>query len=263
MTTAIKLKKATFKHIESLLESFEEIKLQIEDMKRMEQEFNLLHPTERAYALSMGVNPKHALRTPDEIEFLADWLNNKVVIPSVYQMPCRFHILNAEFCNAANVHMSKCPNEGQCPFYNPGLPIESHEEKRFSQWFLNAFPEVTNEIAKYISFGELPNPKLLKLVLLAREGYKAGDPLKYFRELKKKFEQKPKRQPMSPKLRFKILQRDNFTCKYCGRSANDGVVLHVDHIQPVSKGGTDEESNLITACQECNLGKSDTEIGGE
>ena len=30
----------------------------------------------------------------------------------------------------------------------------------------------------------------------------------------------------------------------------------------LSKGGTDEERNLITACQECNLGKSDTEIGG-
>lgn len=57
--------------------------------------------------------------------------------------------------------------------------------------------------------------------------------------------------------RFSILQRDKFKCTYCGRSANDGYVLHVDHIHPKSKGGTDDIENLTTACMECNLGKSD------
>lgn len=60
-------------------------------------------------------------------------------------------------------------------------------------------------------------------------------------------------------LRFKILSRDNFTCKYCGRSPrhDDAVVLHVDHVTPLSRGGTWDESNLITSCRECNLGKKD------
>ena len=58
--------------------------------------------------------------------------------------------------------------------------------------------------------------------------------------------------------RFSILERDGFRCRYCGRTAReDGVKLHVDHIYPLSKGGASTEDNLITACQECNLGKND------
>jgi hypothetical protein len=61
------------------------------------------------------------------------------------------------------------------------------------------------------------------------------------------------------KLRFKILTRDDFECKYCGRSPryDKNIILEVDHVHPVSKGGSWEESNLITACKECNNGKRD------
>ena len=58
-------------------------------------------------------------------------------------------------------------------------------------------------------------------------------------------------------LRFLVLARDNFTCGYCGRTPGDGAKLMVDHIYPKSKGGDNEEKNLLTACDECNLGKSD------
>ena len=57
------------------------------------------------------------------------------------------------------------------------------------------------------------------------------------------------------KTRFAVLQRDHFQCRYCGRSANDGYVLHVDHIHPKSKGGTNNVDNLVTSCMECNLSK--------
>lgn len=56
------------------------------------------------------------------------------------------------------------------------------------------------------------------------------------------------------KLRFEVFKRDSFTCQYCGRKSPD-VVLHVDHIEPVSLGGTDDLINLITSCVDCNLGK--------
>ena len=65
---------------------------------------------------------------------------------------------------------------------------------------------------------------------------------------------------LSPRLRFKILQRDNFRCTFCGRSQNDGVTLHVDHIIPVARGGQDDEDNLQTLCEGCNLGKGTEEI---
>ena len=72
---------------------------------------------------------------------------------------------------------------------------------------------------------------------------------------------KPKRttRNMNLRLRFTILQRDNFSCNKCGRSpAKDpSVVLHVDHIIPWSKGGETEIENLETLCKNCNLGKSD------
>lgn len=64
---------------------------------------------------------------------------------------------------------------------------------------------------------------------------------------------------MTPSLRFKILQRDSFTCKGCGRSPlrDSSVELRIDHIHPVAHGGKTEENNLQVLCFECNAGKSD------
>src|SRR6476469_8331896 len=63
------------------------------------------------------------------------------------------------------------------------------------------------------------------------------------------------RQPISKSIRFEVFKRDKFTCQYCGRKSPD-IVLQIDHISPVSKGGTNDLLNLITSCIDCNLGKS-------
>ena len=76
-------------------------------------------------------------------------------------------------------------------------------------------------------------------------------------EERKKEAIKRERAKMSASLRYDVMKRDNFRCTICGRSADDGVTLHVDHIKPVSKGGKTEMSNLRTLCDYCNLGKSD------
>jgi hypothetical protein len=68
-----------------------------------------------------------------------------------------------------------------------------------------------------------------------------------------------KRKPIPNGIRFDIFKRDGFKCQYCGKAAPD-VILHVDHIKPVAKGGTDEIFNLITSCQECNSGKGKKEL---
>lgn len=67
------------------------------------------------------------------------------------------------------------------------------------------------------------------------------------------------RKAISKKLRFEVLKRDNFTCQYCGAKAPD-VILEVDHITPVSKGGTNSILNLITACKDCNRGKTNVHL---
>lgn len=65
------------------------------------------------------------------------------------------------------------------------------------------------------------------------------------------------RRLMTDSLRYDILKRDKFRCVLCGRSADDGIQLQVDHIVPVSKGGKSVPSNLRTLCSSCNMGKSD------
>lgn len=66
---------------------------------------------------------------------------------------------------------------------------------------------------------------------------------------------KEERKPLSKKMRFDVFKRDGFQCQYCG-STPPGVVLEVDHIHPVSKGGKNRVDNLITSCFECNRGKA-------
>ena len=70
------------------------------------------------------------------------------------------------------------------------------------------------------------------------------------------------RKAISKKMRFEVLKRDSFTCQYCGKQPPD-VVLHLDHIKPVSKGGKNTMLNLVTSCSDCNLGKSDTELSDD
>jgi hypothetical protein len=56
-------------------------------------------------------------------------------------------------------------------------------------------------------------------------------------------------------LRRKILYRDARICQYCG-----GAAVEVDHIIPRSKGGTNEESNLVACCLLCNRSKGDKTV---
>ncbi|MBD2109710.1 HNH endonuclease [Nodosilinea sp. FACHB-13] len=60
---------------------------------------------------------------------------------------------------------------------------------------------------------------------------------------------------------WEILARDKWTCCSCGRSAKEhGTTLHVDHIVPRSKGGTDNKENLQALCWKCNIGKSNKDM---
>ena len=69
-------------------------------------------------------------------------------------------------------------------------------------------------------------------------------------------ERKP-RGKLSKRARWQTLERAGFRCQACGARAHDGAKLHVDHIHPLSKGGTNDISNLQCLCQACNLGKAD------
>jgi hypothetical protein len=61
---------------------------------------------------------------------------------------------------------------------------------------------------------------------------------------------------VGPRLRMDILARDEYTCQICGASRSTGAILEIDHIHPVSRGGTNDPGNLQVLCRECNAGKS-------
>jgi hypothetical protein len=73
----------------------------------------------------------------------------------------------------------------------------------------------------------------------------------YARKIEKKKSKLPAR------LRFEVLSACRFRCQACGASASSGAELHIDHILPRSKGGTDDRWNLQVLCRDCNLGKGD------
>lgn len=57
--------------------------------------------------------------------------------------------------------------------------------------------------------------------------------------------------PLYKKQKQRILERDGHRCMQCGSTKK----LHIDHIVPVSKGGTSDDDNLQVLCEKCNTSK--------
>lgn len=133
----------------------------------------------------------------------------------------------------------------QPKYYEIKKPLSKYSagtyDKRFGSWgkALQQFVFYINSDNINDSEDELSKTELLKEIHVDAE-----------------IKHKTKRE-ISDRLRFKILMRDGFTCKKCGKSPMKeiGVELHVDHINPWSKGGETVPENLETKCLQCNLGK--------
>lgn len=63
-------------------------------------------------------------------------------------------------------------------------------------------------------------------------------------------DKKKSKRTLTAKDKEKIKKRDNYTCQYCGSTYRGNLEVH--HIVPISKGGPDKSSNLVTACGRCN-----------
>ena len=62
--------------------------------------------------------------------------------------------------------------------------------------------------------------------------------------------------------RVAIYLRDGLACVYCGEDIEGGAKLRLDPLKPYSKGGTNETSNLVTACLSCNSGRGNHSVRG-
>jgi hypothetical protein len=65
-----------------------------------------------------------------------------------------------------------------------------------------------------------------------------------------------KREPIGLSKRYTVMKRDGFQCVLCGVSGREALI-EIDHILPLSVGGTDTIANLRTLCFKCNRGKRD------
>lgn len=57
-----------------------------------------------------------------------------------------------------------------------------------------------------------------------------------------------------------LFARDQYRCQYCGRTAGElklREALTRDHLIPLSRGGLNEWTNVVTACSPCNTRKAD------
>jgi hypothetical protein len=52
--------------------------------------------------------------------------------------------------------------------------------------------------------------------------------------------------------RLAIYLRDGCACVWCGLTVEEGAQLSLDHLVPHSKGGSNDATNLVTACKRCN-----------
>ncbi len=55
--------------------------------------------------------------------------------------------------------------------------------------------------------------------------------------------------------RLAIYSRDGVCCVWCSKGSEDGILLTLDHVVACENGGTNEPSNLVTACGACNSSK--------
>ncbi len=68
-----------------------------------------------------------------------------------------------------------------------------------------------------------------------------------------------KQKTFSKEIKFEVFKRDKFTCQNCGSKAPE-VILLIDQVKPISKGGSNDLSNLKTSCQNCDLGKRNQKL---
>jgi hypothetical protein len=122
-----------------------------------------------------------------------------------------------------------------------GADDEEYEDLGFNLHLLGGpLTKFVEDLSHQKQLGEI-NIKEIKVILMQNKATKT----------------KRQRTRIPRGLRHEVFKRDNYTCVECGARKSDGAVLHVDHKIPVSRGGTDELSNLQTLCSDCNLNKSD------
>lgn len=208
----------------------------------------------------VNVDTLTKFKTFNENKFIEDYVrknqehivkeSNKVLENKIHLIQYEADITKApqfksrQFCNENNLDYNRYNDieTQECDLITYSN-VKTYENIEFIIQYTS--PAGRNHYEKSIDIDILDLMDILNII-------KDKDSYKQSEEYKKKHE----RQLLTPGLRYDIMKRDGFRCVICGRTAEDGVKLHVDHIKPISKGGLTVPENLRTLCQDCNLGKS-------
>ncbi|HVZ83903.1 MAG TPA: HNH endonuclease [Terracidiphilus sp.] len=181
--------------------------------------------------LSQAMYLKHGKYDPTTVaRRLGSW--NKALIASGLELANEINYSDDRlFENIMRLweHYGRQPRRAELSI-EPSLISQGPYRRRFKSWM-----EALEKFVEYANAQEMNFPDLTEV----SSGHRTG------------------RDP-TLRLRFRILKRDNFSCRACGASPalTPGIELHVDHIIAWSVGGETVEENLQTLCEKCNLGKS-------
>ncbi|MBI3600744.1 MAG: HNH endonuclease [Nitrospinae bacterium] len=151
----------------------------------------------------------------------------------------------------------------------------THNGKKYGPFFLKGkVKDIPSKGNKYpihelvpvftLSVINYTDCKILKPTTLMQEKPDIGIEFTW-EDYKGDIKKERRRSPISKQMRFEIYHRDDFRCYYCKRHKDElpkGAHLTLDHKIPYSDGGDDSFDNLVTACSECNKGKSNKIVNG-
>lgn len=143
--------------------------------------------------------------------------------------------------------------------FNPPKFILKHYHKELSEKIGMNLPHIDIEYAQYIFEYISAGGNSSQKSVINLDGETSEAVSQYLLEkIKYKNSAKGQRALMTNKLRNIIKERDDYTCQSCGVSVQEQslLLLEVDHIIPISKGGTSVPENLQTLCWKCNRSKS-------
>lgn len=142
--------------------------------------------------------------------------------------------------------------------FNPPKFILKHYHDELSEKIGMNVPDVEMKFAEYVFEYVSPGGNssqrtriLFDLPTIEATAEYIADRIKYFKSAK------AQRALMTESFRTYIKERDDYTCQMCSASIEDQdlLLLEVDHIIPISKGGKSVEDNLQTLCWKCNRTK--------
>lgn len=144
--------------------------------------------------------------------------------------------------------------------FNPPKYILKHYKKELMDKLGAEIPDIEVEYSEYIFEYVSAGGNSSQKSVITFNGETVEAIAEYISEtIKYRKSAKAQRALMTNTLRTAIKERDDYTCQFCFTSIADQslLLLEIDHIVPVSKGGLSIPENLQTLCWKCNRTKSD------